>query len=636
MSGSRQFVLWIMLAIPFTFASAQVQVLPEMPITASGSVSTAYVHSNTEGGLDTLNLGLTGDINGYYYNPNFLQFQVSPYYDLGREFSETEFVTGGKGVGATANVFAGSSFPLSISYHRAKTSEATYNLLGSPGGIGGDGTSQDFSVNWTLRLRRLPTLQLAYLKNDGDFTVLGTDARGDSHGAGYSISSTYSLLGFALVASYDSNNLAQMLPDLFTSGGASSIDTKQKNLRFGINRNLWHSSYFDASASRAHWTSDATGKLEDRTFDSASVGINTRVTSEFSTSAHVNYSSDLTGMRIASLLSGSQPADTGGLFPFALTSESRFKTLIYSEGASYSPGHGFRFQASAQQGTGSDTSGSTTDTSTINGQVNYMRQLFGGSLSASYGFGLADTTFQLNNAAALSTVSGATSWSGTTIGHSGTLAYSHQVGARWGYTGSFHYSDSDSEGNLLLNTRSFGGELGIKSRIFGWNLTGDVRVDKIEVAALTSTDSLQKSFRVGLAKGPLSIAASQQFTSGFSIVTATGLRFVPVSDQVAIGNSLGNLITPTSSRASSLTATYVASKRLEFDANWMRTSYGTILASGDRYGLNDQLDFAVKYRFRQLDCRAGYRRYFQQFSGVLSDFNAQTVYFQVSRRFRVF
>jgi hypothetical protein len=227
---AQQFVLLVVLAMPFTFARAQVQVLPGMPITASGTVSTSYVHSNTTGGQDDLNLGTSWNIDGSYFNPNFLQFQVSPYYDFGREFSETEFLTGGKGIGALVNAFAGSSMPLTINYRRAMTSEATYNLPDSPHGIGGNGTSQDLSVNWALRLKRLPTLQLSYLKNNGSFTVLGSDAHGGSHGDAYSIGSQYPLLGFLLIATYDSTSLAQSLPSLFTNT-PTSVDTKQKNLR---------------------------------------------------------------------------------------------------------------------------------------------------------------------------------------------------------------------------------------------------------------------------------------------------------------------------------------------------------------------------------------------------------------------
>lgn len=635
MNRSRQFVLWVALATPFTFVSAQVQVIPGMPITASGSVSAAYVHSNTNSGLDNLNMGSAWDVAGSYYNPKFLQFQVSPYYDFGREFSQTEFVTGGKGVGASLNAFSGGSFPLTINYHRAKTSEATYNLPGSPNGIGGNGTSQDMSVGWAISLWHLPTLQLSYLKNDGDFITLGSDAHGSSHGDGYSIGSQYVLLGFNLMATYGSTAMAQTLPNLFMNS-AVSTDTKQKTLRFGVSRTLWTSTYFDSTASRLHWTSDATGKLEDRTFDSAAASLSTRFSSKFSTGLHLNYSSDLSGSRISSLLAGTPSTETGGLFPVALATGNQFKTLGYSEAVNYSVGHGLRLGASAQQGTGSDTSGATTNTSMDSAHANYGRKLFGGSISAGYGLGLSNISYTSGNTGALSTSSGISTSSGSSLGHSASLGYSHQAGMGWGYNGSFQYSQSDSQGTLALSSRSYGGDFSVKSRVFRWNVTAGAHLNKSRAESTILNEDLQKSFRIAVSKGPLNLTASQQFSSGLSLITAAGLQLLPVTDSIVIGNSLNNLITPTTSKSSSLAMTYAPSRLLELDASWTRAQYETILASGKKDGLNDQLDFIVKYRFRQMDCRAGYRRYLQQFSGVASQFNAQTVYFQVSRRFNLF
>jgi hypothetical protein len=631
---AQLFVLWVALAMPFTLASAQVQVLPGMPITASGTVSTSYVHSNTTGGLDDLNLGTSWNIDGSYFNPNFLHFQVSPYYDLGREFSETEFVTGGRGIGASLDAFSGSSIPLIINFHRALTSEATYNLPDSPHGVGGTGTSQDLSVNWTLRLRRLPPLQLGYVKNDGDFTILGSDAHGASHGNGYSIGSQYSFRGFLLIASYDSNGLAQTLPNLFTTV-PTSTDTKQKNLRFAVSRTLGHLAYFDSSATRSDWTSDASGKLQNRSFDTASANLTAHFTSKLTTSARLNYSSDLIGLRISSLLSGTPPTEAGGPIPVALATDSQFKIVVYTLGANYKVGHGVGLQTSAQQATGSNSSGDTSNTSLVNAHAVYERRLFGGSLNASYGLGLNNSSFTFGNLGTPSTSSAPSARSGSTLGQSGSLVYSHQVGM-WGYTGSFQYSQAGVQSILTLNSRTYGGELTVQGRVLGWHLATSAHMSRTQSESSTSSTDQQKNFRIALARGPLSIAANQQFSSGLTIVTATGLRSVLVTDPTAVGNSLDNLITPTVNRSSSFTLSYTPSRRLELSTSWVKAKYQTMLVTGTKGGLNDQFDFAVKYHLRQLDCRAGYRRFLQQVSDVSNAFSSQSIYFQVSRQFRLF
>src|SRR5512141_1334992 len=116
-TGSRNLLIAsVVVLVLGACAGAQLQPVPEMPITGNATVATTYFHSTQTGGLDNFNLGLSGDFNGYYHNPSFLQFQVTPFYDLGREYTETQFSTGGKGVGATLNLFGGGSFPLMINY----------------------------------------------------------------------------------------------------------------------------------------------------------------------------------------------------------------------------------------------------------------------------------------------------------------------------------------------------------------------------------------------------------------------------------------------------------------------------------------------------------------------------------------
>ena len=90
--------------------------------------------------------------------------------------------------------------------------------------------------------------------------------------------------------------------------------------------------------------------------------------------------------------------------------------------------------------------------------------------------------------------------------------------------------------------------------------------------------------------------------------------------------------------AKSLTfsGSYQIRKRTMLNGSWSKMNFSTVQAGIERANRLDQLNFHVRHWFRQLDCRAGYRRYHQELSSASRPYNANTVYFQVSRHFNVF
>ncbi|MGA7423964.1 MAG: hypothetical protein WBW77_14875, partial [Candidatus Sulfotelmatobacter sp.] len=68
---------------------------------------------------DHNNIGAgVADLSGSYYNPNFLGFDISPFYNQSRLNSEFQSITAASGVNATAAIFSGSNFPGTISYSK--------------------------------------------------------------------------------------------------------------------------------------------------------------------------------------------------------------------------------------------------------------------------------------------------------------------------------------------------------------------------------------------------------------------------------------------------------------------------------------------------------------------------------------
>ena len=95
-----------------------------------------------------LTFGATGTVSGYYYNPNFINFNVTPYYNQSKADSDYQSLTNASGVAATANFFTGSHFPGSVSYRYDYNSTGTLGLSGTPN-FTTQGNGQGFGVNWS-------------------------------------------------------------------------------------------------------------------------------------------------------------------------------------------------------------------------------------------------------------------------------------------------------------------------------------------------------------------------------------------------------------------------------------------------------------------------------------------------------
>src|SRR6516165_8109160 len=86
---------------------AQVQAGSETQISLEGSVSAGYAGSmtNNDESSHGLVFGGAGNLSGSVYSPQFLSFDVVPFYNQSRNNSSYQSITNSSGVTATANVF---------------------------------------------------------------------------------------------------------------------------------------------------------------------------------------------------------------------------------------------------------------------------------------------------------------------------------------------------------------------------------------------------------------------------------------------------------------------------------------------------------------------------------------------------
>src|ERR1019366_8905245 len=225
---------WVVLLAIAQPLFAQVQVGENTHMNAGGLFSVGYAgdYGNLVPSSHGLQFGASGELNGYYYNPKFLNFNVTPYYNQSKADSSYQSLTNASGVAATANFFTGSKFPGSVSYRYDYNSTGTLGLEGVPN-FTTQGNGQGFGVNWSALIPDWPTLSVGYQHGSGSGTLYGTDQETSSSQNMFNARSTYRLAEFNLNAYYDHNTLNSVVPEFLTAQGESVSDTSGQD--FGVN-----------------------------------------------------------------------------------------------------------------------------------------------------------------------------------------------------------------------------------------------------------------------------------------------------------------------------------------------------------------------------------------------------------------
>ena len=235
MRNVAKFTAWLLFLLMVQGAHAQVQVGDDLRMNAGGLITAGYAANygdqvQSSHGLD---LGANGQLNGSYFNPNFLSFSITPYYNQSRANSNFRSLTNSSGVEADANLFSGSRFPGYVSYHYAHDSNGTFGLIGTPNFTTvGDG--HGFGIGWSALIPDWPTLSVSYSEGSGTGTVFGTNDLASSDTHTVNVRSTYRFAGWQLNAYYNHLNLSSKFP-IFLGGQEAKNSNNFNGNDFGIN-----------------------------------------------------------------------------------------------------------------------------------------------------------------------------------------------------------------------------------------------------------------------------------------------------------------------------------------------------------------------------------------------------------------
>ena len=100
-------------------------------------------------------------ISGSFHSPNFLSYNFSPYLNQSRANSNFQSISNASGVNLSANIFAGSKFPGSITYSKAYNSDGNYAVPGIADYVT-HGNNDTFGINWSENLPDAPSFSAGF------------------------------------------------------------------------------------------------------------------------------------------------------------------------------------------------------------------------------------------------------------------------------------------------------------------------------------------------------------------------------------------------------------------------------------------------------------------------------------------
>jgi hypothetical protein len=553
-----------------------------------------------------LNFGVDGKFSGYYYNPNFISFTATPYFNQSRANSSYQSLTGASGVNGTANFFSGSNFPGSVSYHYDANSTGTFGLVGQPN-FTTYGKSQGFGINWSALLPNLPTLSVGYSQGSGHSTLYGTDEQANANTRLFNVHSNYQISGFRLNGYYDHNTIDSKFPQFLTGQQDAVQDSAGHDFGFGAQHNLplhgmFYANYNRATASSDYFLGSQQNSISNYTDSTETMGASFHPTEKLSLNVSQNYTDNLNGY-LAQNLVGS------GVTTPALSLGSGSHSSTIGGGAIYQ----------------------FTDFLSAQAQATYYDQYyFGRSFSGSYLSGTVNYGRRILDMFTFSaSVIDSSNGQGTNaLGFVGNVNYFRRFG-RWQTSGQFSYAQNVQTLLVTYTTSYYNYSANVGRRLpmgIQWS------------AAFNGTHSGLTNYQgtTSHSEGYSTALSTRRFSVNGLFVQAKGLSLL----------GTGGLITPTptpgltnfilfsgSSYGGGISVTPV--RRLVVSGSFSRAISNTI-ASTTSHNNTEIFNAQLQYHLRRIGLQAGYTRFTQGISAIGAPANSTSYFVGITRWFDFF
>jgi hypothetical protein len=554
-----------------------------------------------------LTFGLDGKLSGYYYNPNFISFTATPYYNQSRADSSYQSLTGASGIDSTANFFTGSHFPGSVTYRYDRNSSGTFGLAGQPN-FTTVGKGDGFGINWSALLPNLPTLSVGYSQGSGSGTIYGTSEETTSSTRLLNVRSGYDIEGFRLNAFFDRNSVASKFPEFLSGQQESAQDSTGHDVGFGAQHALpMHGQFYanyDRASADSNYFSDAGKNSNTTTYtdDIVNTGASFHPTQKLSLNVTENYTSNLNGY-LAQNLSSSGTPEPG----ISLGSGAHSSTV--GGGATY---QFTNFLSASSQATYYDQEyfGKTYTGAYLSGTVSYGKRIL--------------DTFTFSG----SVIDSDNGQGTNALGFIGNVNFFHRIKG-WQLSGVFSYAQNVQALLVTYTTSYYSYSANLHRRLpAGLQWTAAFNGTHSGLTNYKGTSSHSEGYSTAFGSRRFTVNGNYTQSTGISLLGASGL--VPVSatpgvnDFITFGGSSyggGVSVTPLS--------------RLVIAGSFSRAISNTL---GQTISHNNTEIFSaqMQYHLRRIGLQAGYTRFTQGISAVGAPANTTSYFVGISRWFDFF
>lgn len=586
-------------------ASAQLEIGENISMRMNGNLGFGYNGSSGNNGVGASNSrGLNGNasLTGYYFHPNFLSFDLHPYYERSQQSADSQIDARGTGAGGSLGFFGGSRFPGSITFGKNFSSSSEFRVA-DVASVLGNMSGQNFGIGWSALLPGLPQLHANYSTGSSASSVSGIEGENRSGSKNLTLNSSYRLVGFDLQGNFSNYQSNYSTPGILTpvassnSGSGTSYGLTASHpmpLRGGLAMGWGHSS--NQSSTGTNWSSDTY---------TATTSI--MPWSRLSLNQSVTYATNLAGLVDPSISGG------GSGVPLRFTSNSN--SLFLGTGATLGLGHGL----------------------TLNGHLNHREQTiqgldfadtqFGGTLNYNVrhpmlgflylGFGVVDSASKHGNEGA-----------GIVANVNATKKLWH-----WDTSADFNYSQNVQTLLIIATTSSYnyGGSLRRKLNT-DTSFGGTFRASHSGITGQEGSGSRSESYNGGFSYKQYSVSGSYSQSSGSAVFNSSGeLTATPIGSLITDDFMLFNA---TSYAASVSTRLF---RRVSLSGSYSKfTSKNAqggfaVVNSGNRFTTR------AEYRLRKFSIIGGFSRSMQSLSAATGKPRVVNSYsVRLSRWFNIF
>ncbi|MGC2616405.1 MAG: hypothetical protein WA354_20395 [Terracidiphilus sp.] len=569
-------------AIP---AASQIR-FGETSTSGTGTISSGYTANfgNMTGSSHGWTVGGAASFSGSFHSPNFISYNFSPYLNQSSANSSFQSISNASGLNLSANIFAGSKFPGSITYSKAYNSEGNYAVPGIADYVT-HGNNDTFGINWSENLPDAPSFSAGFQSGSSQYSVYGTNDNGENSFHSLNLHSGYRWEGFNMGAYYATGSAHSLIPQVVAGPNA---EIRSDNTAYG--GNLSHmlplAGSFSVGINRSTWNSDYLGISSTGAIDTVNADAAVHPTAKLAITATANYSDNLTGQIIESVIAA------GSVVP-GLNSDQSSNSLDLMAVASYTPVSNLQTSGFVERRTQSFL-GEDYGVTSYGGGATYTHALFDGTINSSVSVSAnsADQNGQ------------------DTIGFSAAENYSNRIFG-WRVNESFSYAQN-VQTLLITYMNSYYNFSGNISRNWGmFSLSAGGGVARTALTDQAGTSNSSETYNGSFGYGAyITATGSYSKSDGQALATGTGLVGVPVPSPI-LPSSLVSLF---GGKSYSFGMSSSPTKRLTLAATYGKATSNTISNGIPSDNENSQYNALLQYQVRKLNFISGYARLEQGFS----------------------